>query len=1365
MKKILFTLATALVLTLQGWSQTMMGYEGQVTQGSYSEITDGTVVSLGSVTTLLDSVVIDKSGKLNVNSFTGEGFPIGFGFRYDSKTMDQFFIGGRGFLLLGNGQVNAGTINNTYSIFTTDGFEEMMGFCFRGIVCAIPETEISYKTTGEAPNRELIVQYKNLQLCASTWEGLSVRDTLQIQIRLHEGGRIEFVTNGFQPSPEIGSEMGWRDYVKMGVRGEGDDRLMKKSSFMSDDFDTSENVLAWNYDNYPADGTTYTFIAPEDCSSPASGATGMKTVPTSNSISGSFKPSSTADHYLVLLSNSNKLSELPTDGKYYETDDTLGNTKVIAYSTDTVFSTKEDLSAASTYYIHVIATNSYCFYAPKYNTSDVLTMEVSTRPGAPSSIGVAATDSTEISLNVTADSLGDNVLIAYTAMPKLNSYAQILPGGTFGTPNGTYNQGDEIEGGGTVVYQGIAKDGIKVNGLTPGTVYFFSAWSLNAQGYYSSLSVETASPTVGIVPWTADIVGRDDNEGPIGWNRLGTWTSDNLYYEDAVNGNSITLRLDETDGQNGMVQWIETPDIYMAEGENRLLMDILMKEFANWSWSTYEFHAKDTVMVQITTDGENYTTLATYDRENPLAFTSTSEALTLRVPFAEASGQKARIRVYMRICGDPQTTISNIRIEQKKECDYPIDVQVPDSTIAGGDAVVVWTPQSAETQWDVRYKKSETEEWNEPITVNQKSITLTGLDGTTSYDVQVRARLSDEKLSEWSSTCTFQSGFVAPFSYNFAAQDNLDAWQSKKGILSTPTTFTDGDAWQFISGWWSTSLNYSPTGVANDWWISPIIDLGEAGVNTIADFTIETSYGNSTATDATLQLVVAADSKSFNAADTVITVKASEFPEAYESATFSASLKGYSGKVRIGFYVHSTDTEAPNFKLNDLTLRYSCLNDIVARVDTIGEDTVHVSWDSDADEWLVCCRKAGQTTHQYTKTMRRDYGISGLKPYTNYEILLTKACEEGDTAKAISLKFMTIGTNCAEPTDIEVTPGKYSASITWKGEANAYNIRYRQKNGANDVWTIKQIAGTEINISNLACSTEYEYAVQSQCGIEKNDTSNYTETASFATLPDNCIKPDSVTVTASYNKATVTWLGEADAYELAYSIANKEEWNYVTVQGNMHVIDSLKTETGYSVRLRSICAVGDSSLWTEPVSFTTTAIPECVTPTDLTASEIKENSAVLSWKAEENNIGWNLRYRESSISSWTEQLGLQATSYQLSGLKANTAYIWRVQAVCEEERTSKWASQQRLTTTVSTSIDNIGIGDLKVFANNGILNIVNPAGGMIESVTVYSIDGKVLACCDIKTTDNAFINLSKNGNVVIKIKGQKETKTFKINIK
>jgi len=1364
MKKLLSTLAVATAMMATASAQTTMSYDAQVVGGTYTEITDGTVIPLGEPANGINAVVYDKANTPNTEAFTGEGYPIGFDFKFDNQLMNQFLIGAHGYLVLGKDSVSATCQTNFYSLFGGDEDKEIIGLVYRSIVANIPTTEISYKTTGATPDRQLIVQYKDLQLCADGWDGTEIRDTVSLQIRLHESGKIEIVTKGYEPSSTVAENMNYNDGFKVGIRGVGDDMLTKTNDFMDENFNAKGDILLWRATSFPSDGTTYTFLPPEDCAAPTAQPTGLVLSASTQAVAGEFTATDAADHYLVTVDQSETVTALPEDGTFYAKGDSIGNAIVIGYTTGTTFESEDILTAATKYYVHVFATNSYCFYAPKYNKVSPLTVAISTRPAAPTSLEVTASDTTRLALAISANEAGDDVLIAQTIVPKKNDYDQILPGGTFGVPAGDYAVGDSIDGGGVVVFVGKAADAKELTGLLPGTVYHLCAWSRDAAGEYSSTDIACSAVTAGVVTWKPDFVSVNDDNAPVGWTY-----NDNLRVttNTATDVTSVYTQVNKADGVNGKVVWFETSDIYLAEGENRLVTDMLITEFLYRRWSPYTMRDKDTIDVQVTTDGKEYKTVMRYDKDNQLTFNSSSEYMRLYIPFTEAAGKKARLRIWMHIYGAPKLDITNMRVEEKKACDYPIDLLAPDSCVVGSEATVTWTPQGEEDAWEVRYKKSADAEWGETITARDKKATLTGLDAVTEYDVQVRARCSATEQSEWSETCTFTSGLTVPFSFIFAEQESLpSSWQSMTGALATPTELAEGGNWEFSSSWFGASLRYAPYGTAaDDWFLTPVIDLGEENVNCLVDLGLTMSYFDKETSDGVIKLVVAADGKTFNESDVVLTINSGDMPEAYESKMYTASLKGYHGNVRLGMYVHSTTGEAPEFTVDTLNVRFSCVNDIVAVVDSIGEDTAHVSWTSGADEWLVFYREKGETQRNYVKVDKPELGIDGLKPFTNYEVGLTKACEEGDTAKVAIVEFMTTGTLCAAPTDVVAVPSKYSMTISWTGEASAYNVRYRQKSEEPKEWTVKQVREPQIVITELTDNTEYEYAVQSQCGTAANDTSAYTPTYSCTTLVETCITPKDIVVTPSYNKATVTWTGEADTYELAYRKADVDEWTSTVVPNGGYTIEGLTAETAYKLRMRSICTEGDSSLWSNVVDFATIAEPECVTPSDLAVSELTENSALLTWKADASNIAWNLRYRESSVAAWTTLEALTESTHRLNDLKANTAYIWRVQAVCEEERTSSWATQSKFTTSVETGIDNVGIDDLKVFVTGGILNIVNPVGGLIKTVTVYGMDGKVIAHGDVNTCDNAFIHLTTHGNVVIKVKGQKQTKTFKAYVK
>ncbi len=97
----------------------------------------------------------------------------------------------------------------------------------------------------------------------------------------------------------------------------------------------------------------------------------------------------------------------------------------------------------------------------------------------PENFIATAVSSSEIDLSWDLNADNDSVVLAYNTT------------NTFGTPSGNYNPGDNISGGGTVLYVGTATN-FNHTGLTSQT-YYYKIWSVNTQDY--STGVETsASP-------------------------------------------------------------------------------------------------------------------------------------------------------------------------------------------------------------------------------------------------------------------------------------------------------------------------------------------------------------------------------------------------------------------------------------------------------------------------------------------------------------------------------------------------------------------------------------------------------------------------------------------------------------------------------------------------------------------------------------------------------------------------------------------------------------------------------------------------------------------------------------------------------
>lgn len=87
--------------------------------------------------------------------------------------------------------------------------------------------------------------------------------------------------------------------------------------------------------------------------------------------------------------------------------------------------------------------------------------------------------------------------------------------------------------------------------------------------------------------------------------------------------------------------------------------------------------------------------------------------------------------------------------------------------------------------------------------------------------------------------------------------------------------------------------------------------------------------------------------------------------------------------------------------------------------------------------------------------------------------------------------------------------------------------------------------------------------------------------------------------------------------------------------------------------------------------YTGGSIP-CEKPTDLVVEDITSSSATVSWSSDAES--WNLQYKAFSDEEWTEVTDLSRPSYDLSNLPQKTTYSVRVQAVCDKDLTSGWAS-------------------------------------------------------------------------------------------
>ena len=918
MKKTLLLTLGFLLAIMGAQAQVIPAYSFESSQGTYNEITGGTVINTAGLSTEdFDAKVFGADGSAVSNPGTVAGIDIGFTFKYNNEDMTKFVVYTNGSIQLGAGDISvspSGFYNNYTNVPNYLGVNAIRG------VTKNESTEISYQVVGSAPNRELVIQWKNL-VHKMSWFGEDNFITGNHQIRLSEAdGTVTFVYGVWTPAEGLTAST----YYKHGLGGGTSDNFMLISGTYSAPVANTTSTTAGIETGtglVPSNGLTFKFKTPPPCQAPTAQPTGLTLEASTTKINGSFTATDAADHYLVVYSTS-PITATPADGVAYKAGDAIAEgdnaPKVLAYTNGTTFTANSGISGSTKYYFAVFSANSLCLGGPIFLLSNPLKGEVSTMPAAPASLTATTTDLTTVKLTAQANALGDKVVIAQTDKAQLNGIEQMLETGEFGIPSGTLAVGSEIDGGGKVIFVGNPSEAITVEGLNENSAYFFRAWSVDANGQYSTTTTDIATATGGSVPYIPDF----SQFSPYNYDYMPGWNDDGSFYiqEDQSGSKYIQCNPSYVDTDKGTEVTTLTPWIQLAEGTNRVMFDLNMISPGRWA-SPYVWNEDDIMQIQVSEDGETFTPIYTINDDNAPTFETTSSTISCSAAFNQFAGKKVRLRIYFKIFSNMRANIYNFTVEQKKAVDYPTNVAVKE--ISGGNVTLTWESSNdpAETDWAIRYKKSGDSEWSDNVNVSGTAeATLTGLSGLTPYEAQVCA-IKGEQVSDWSKSVSFTTGLAIPFEDTFA-EGNQAGWTTMHGALASEgTTLEEGGSWNYNN--WRHNMIYSPYSTpCDDWLISPTLDLGDGSKSYTISYDIQHNYGNAEAQGVTYQIVVSKDNgTTWSTADVVASFSGSDIPdEATESKIYAANLKGITGKVKIGFYIHIDSGDPDVLILNKIAM-------------------------------------------------------------------------------------------------------------------------------------------------------------------------------------------------------------------------------------------------------------------------------------------------------------------------------------------------------------------------------------------------------------------------------------------------------------
>lgn len=975
-------------------------------------------------------------------------------------------------------------------------------------------------------------------------------------------------------------------------------------------------------------------------------------------------------------------------------------------------------------------------------------------PGAPK-LSLEENSFTSLKLAAEANITNDSVIIAQNigqwAIDAVNNQ---LNDGVFGTPTLDLNVGDNIPGGGKIVYKGPASGAIEVTGLEPNKLINFAAWSYNeTQGAISSEFAKLNVTTWGELPYFLDFGQYKAYDIPVDWEQEGDFfrleTSSSTGRGGYLSCNKLPA------SETGSYASITTQYLKLTPGASRL--HLIGRLFQTSTTRPFpendltEWDTKDSLLIQIIKYGTT-DPVTVYTVKAANAFGGN---FNVDLPITGFANDTVKVKLAWRVHSSSGKTnslhITSYVIEEIPSYEAPINLTVEPASIIGGQANVSWEKHATGTEsaWEVRYRPINAETWSTPVETSETNYLFTTLPTDTTVEVQVRAVVGLNVYSPWSfPALSFKTGRGLPYSEDFT--------------YTNATGFTSGSGWTItvaaMALWNSGTLRlrpYQSSTPATAYALLPKLDFGDGSANYQLAFDL--SVSGAVPDNDSIYVIVKTDEED------IILEKYGNTVTGRDTVDFPA---GFAGIQQIGFkIIENTRSTSAYFALDNVSIFPTCPVVVSnAQATEVTTASAAVSWGGDADEWLVFIRKAGETTKNFAVWTENDTLFAGLDEATTYEVGITTSCTPGDTARVTIVRFITLTTIPCDPvSNLTTSATTESVTLAWESEASKFNVRFRQT--GNEAWTERVVEGAKtVTFTGLTHNTNYEYSIQTVCSEAEGDSSNWSETAIVKTFEIICFAPINIAGTVGYNTATLSWRGEAEKYELSWAKTG-DEWTIAEVDGESFTLTGLIPATAYQAKIRSICDEGDTSAYSPVYTFATVPVPACPVPTDLRVSSLSDRSAVLSWTADDANTSWDLRYRPGNVQAWTDTLALTTTSYELTNLTENTTYLWRVKAHCAATENESGDANQSQFTTYKTGIASIK-GDLQVFASQRIINVLNPEGAYIDNIRLYALDGSLLQDFDVRSSDNVFIPAAiSRGIVIVKVYGENVSSVFKVLIK
>ena len=337
---------------------------------------------------------------------------------------------------------------------------------------------------------------------------------------------------------------------------------------------------------------------------------------------------------------------------------------------------------------------------------------------------------------------------------------------------------------------------------------------------------------------------------------------------------------------------------------------------------------------------------------------------------------------------------------------------------------------------------------------------------------------------------------------------------------------------------------------------------------------------------------------------------------------------------------------------------------------TATNNSAVLGWTANAGEsaWTVYYKKADNPDFTAVSVTENPYTVEPLEAATEYVFYVEANCSETETS--VPSETFSFTTKCNA-----VTEFPWTENFDGLTEDNTIPTCWNNDEGTTTTNSFKWSYNTKTSGNGMATGTSHD---GSNCVVFNSYANDRNNTNFLKTIPISLPSDQDMQLTFWYKNPTGGDLsvyistdgGETYETALATGLTDASSWtmhdaiDLSDYAGEENVVIVFKGTSNY--------ANGDAYIYLDDVKVE--EIPNCVTPTDLAATNITTNSAELSWTANSGETSWTVYYNtyinKAAYQGYTTVPDVTENPYTLEGLDPETQYIFYVEANCSETDTS-----------------------------------------------------------------------------------------------